>query len=81
VAVKLRCKVVKLASTDGEGGMYDVFKKGPGLDVEAIRARVWVPAGFTANIDHSEFRSYYLPVSALEAADWALLLSQRVWLP
>ncbi len=65
-------------AADGPEGLrrqYQVLKKWKGLEVEPIRARVWVPAGFSWNIDHSEFRSYYLPVSALEAADWALLLS------
>lgn len=65
-------------AADGPEGLrrqYDVLKKWKGLEVEAIRARVWVPAGFSWKIDHADFRSYYLPVSALEAADWAVLLS------
>jgi uncharacterized protein len=54
---------------------FDVLRKWPGLTVESIRARAWVPAGFRWDIDHPDFREYFLPVSVLEAGDWALLLS------
>lgn len=63
---------------DGPGGLrrqFEVLRKWPGLTVEPIRARAWVPAGFRWDIDHPDFREYYLPVSVLEAGDWALLLS------
>lgn len=60
---------------DGLRRQHGVFRKWPELKVEPIRAKAWIPAGFKWSIDHPDFGEYYLPVSALEAADWALLLS------
>jgi hypothetical protein len=65
-------------SPDGPEGLrrqHDVLKKWKGLEAEKIAVNVWVPAGFQWEIDHPEFRTYHLPVSELEAADWALLLA------
>lgn len=45
-----------------------------GLDVEPIRVRAFVPAGFSWDLDHPRFLSYQLPVSDLSAGDWANLL-------
>lgn len=63
---------------DGPEGLrkqHELVAKWEGLEVEAIRARVFVPAGYEwAAIDHPEFREYRIPVSSLTAADWALLL-------
>jgi uncharacterized protein len=65
-------------SDSGPSGLrrqHAVLKKWKNLEAEAINVRVWVPAGYEWDIDHPEFRPYYLPVSAFEANDWALLLS------
>jgi len=53
---------------------HAVLQKWDGLEVEAINVRVFVPAGHGWDIDHPDFREYQIPVSSLDAADWALLL-------
>jgi len=53
---------------------HKVLAAWPDLEVENINATVWVPAGFGWEVDHPAFREYYMPVSALDADDWALLL-------
>ena len=45
-----------------------------GLSVEPINVRVFVPAGFSWDVDRPEFREYSVPVSSLNASDWCLLL-------
>jgi hypothetical protein len=65
-------------SDTGPSGLrrqYAVLKSWKCLEPEPINVRVWVPAGYQWDIDHPDFRPYCLPVSAMEAADWALLLS------
>jgi hypothetical protein len=62
---------------DGPEGIkrqHKVLKAWSDLEIEEINAAVWVPAGFLSDIDHPKFKEYYLPVSALDADDWALLL-------
>jgi hypothetical protein len=59
---------------DGLKRQHKVFAAWPDLEVEHINASVWVPAGFGWDIDHPNFKEYYMPVSALDADDWALLL-------
>lgn len=53
---------------------YGILKSWPGLQAEQVSATVWIPAGFGWGVDHPEFKEYFLPVSALDADDWALLL-------
>lgn len=54
---------------------HKVLASWAGLEVEEINATVWVPAGFGwEGVDHPAFRDYYMPVSALDGDDWALLL-------
>lgn len=53
---------------------YKLLADWSGLDVEPANVRVFVPAGYQWSVDHPEFRAYRLPVSALDAADWAFLL-------
>jgi hypothetical protein len=60
---------------EGLRRQHEVVAKWPGLDVEPIRVRAFVPAGYEwPQIDHPELREYRIPVSSLTAADWALLL-------
>ncbi len=62
---------------DGPAGMvrqHGVLAQWGGLDVEPIAVRAFIPAGFEWDIDHPAFLSYQLPVSDLDAADWAHLL-------
>lgn len=54
---------------------YALLKKWQDLEVEPIDVRVFVPAGFQQATDPAVFRSYELPVSALDAAAWAFLLN------
>src|SRR5947199_7166294 len=58
---------------DGPEGLrrqHQLLARWEGLDVEAIHARVFVPAGHGwAAIDHPEFREYRIPASSLTAAD------------
>lgn len=54
---------------------YGVLSAWGGLQVEPIAVRAFVPAGFEWDIDHPAFESYQLPVSDLDAADWAHLLN------
>jgi hypothetical protein len=69
--------LIPLAEEGPEGlkRQFEALRRWRDLSVEPIRARAWVPAGYQWPIDHPEFRPYYVPVSDLEAADWALLLS------
>jgi uncharacterized protein len=64
--------------SDGPEGLrrqHQLVTRWEGLEVEAIHARVFVPAGYGwTGIDHPEFREYRIPVSSLTAADWSLLL-------
>ena len=53
---------------------HKVLASWPDLEVEHINAAVWVPAGFGWEVDHPSFKEYFLPVSALDADDWGLLL-------
>jgi uncharacterized protein len=53
---------------------YGVLSAWGGLQVEPIAVRAFIPAGFEWDIDHPAFQSYQLPVSDLDAADWAHLL-------
>jgi uncharacterized protein len=70
-------------SADGPEGIkrqHKVLASWPDLEVEKINVAVWMPAGFAWDIDHPEFREYFLPVSALDADDWALLLQTDIML-
>ena len=53
---------------------YAVLEKWPGLEVEPIRVQVFIPAGYDWPIDLSGFKEYQMPVSEMNAGDWALLL-------
>lgn len=44
------------------------------LGVEPINIRVFMPAGYGRELDPEQFQEYQLPVSDLDAADWAHLL-------
>jgi hypothetical protein len=65
-------------SDDGPEGLrkqHQLVTQWGDLDIEPIRVRVFVPAGYGWHqIDHPEFREYRIPVSSLTSADWALLL-------
>src|ERR1700722_2952451 len=64
-------------SPNGPEGLrrqYEVLRRWSDLPVLPIRVKVWAPAGYRWAIDHLDFREYFLPVSALQAEDWALLL-------
>ena len=64
-------------SEDGPEGLrrqHAILAKWEGLEVEPIRARVFVPAGYSWDIDHPEFREFRMPVSSLTAGDWGLLI-------
>lgn len=69
--------LIPLAEEGPEGlkRQFEALRRWKDLSVEPIKARAWVPAGYRWPIDHPEFRAYYVPVSDLGAADWALLLS------
>ncbi len=54
---------------------HGILRKWSDLAVEPINVQVFVPAGFARDMDPPAFRSYELPVAALDAADWAHLLS------
>jgi len=63
---------------DGPEGIrrqYQALAGWEGLEVEPISVRVFVPAGHAWPIDPPEFREFRLPVSFLNAGDWALLLN------
>src|SRR5438045_3739932 len=68
--------ILPLTSNGPEGlkRQHQVLANWPDLEIEDINAAVWVPAGFAWDIDHPQFKEYYMPVSALDADDWALLL-------
>jgi len=62
---------------DGPAAMarqYEVLAKWKDLKVEPLNVRVFVPGGYELDIDPPNFASYQLPVSDLDAADWAHLL-------
>lgn len=59
----------------GLAKQYGVLSAWGGLQVEPISVRAFVPAGFEWDIDHPAFQPYQLPVSDLDAADWAHLLN------
>ncbi|THD81657.1 MAG: ATP-binding protein [Phenylobacterium sp.] len=64
-------------SSEGPEGLvrqHRVYEKWPGLTAEPINTRVFVPAGMRWDIDPPEFRELRVPVSTLEAGDWALLI-------
>jgi uncharacterized protein len=54
---------------------YGVLSGWPGLNLEPINSRVFVPAGFEWEFGHPAFETYYLPVQALDSTDWAYLLT------
>jgi hypothetical protein len=53
---------------------HALLAKWKGLEVEPIEVQTFMPAGYAWEIDHPGFKRYQLPVSALDAADWAFLL-------
>jgi DNA helicase HerA-like ATPase len=53
---------------------YSILTSWGGLSVEPINTMIWMPAGFGMNTDHPALNEYYLPVSALDADDWSILL-------
>lgn len=59
---------------DGLKRQHAVLEKWGGLKVEAIKARVFIPAGHRLDIDPIDFVEYKLPVNSLTAGDWALLI-------
>jgi hypothetical protein len=62
---------------DGPEGLrrqHQVLTNWEGLDVEPIDVRVFVPAGHLWDIDPGAFNQFQLPVSFLDAGDWALLI-------
>jgi len=68
-------------SSDGPDGLrkqHAVFRKWENLAVEGINVRVFIPAGEHWDIDPPEFREFRLPVSALDAGDWGLLLNTDI---
>jgi hypothetical protein len=50
------------------------FAKWTELQPEPVCVQVYVPAGYEWPVDHGGFRPYRVPVSDLDAADWAFLL-------
>jgi len=65
---------------EGLKRQHKVFKAWADLEVEHINAAAWVPAGFVWDLDHPNFREYFMPVSALDSDDWALLLQTDLML-
>jgi uncharacterized protein len=63
---------------DGLRKQHAVFQKWENLAVEGINVRVFIPAGERWDIDPPEFREFRLPVSALDAGDWGLLLNTDI---
>ena len=64
-------------SADGPEGIrkqHEVLARWPGLQVEPINVRVFVPAGHASTFDPPAFREYRIPVSFLDAGDWGLLI-------
>lgn len=53
---------------------HAVLSSWPDLLPENVNASVWMPAGFKWDIDPPSFREFFMPVSALDGDDWALLL-------
>jgi hypothetical protein len=53
---------------------YRVLERWRDLDVEPINVQVFIPAGYGHDLDPPPFQTYELPVSDLDAADWAHLL-------
>ncbi|MGH8736734.1 MAG: ATP-binding protein [Burkholderiales bacterium] len=65
---------LKNEGPDGLREQYKILEKWDGLTPEGIAVRVFIPAGFRWEFDHSAFREFRLPVSSLSAGDWSLLL-------
>lgn len=64
-------------SADGPPGLvrqHGLYARWEGLEVEPVNVRVFVPAGRRWDIDPPEFRDLRVPVSSLDAGDWALLI-------
>lgn len=64
-------------SAEGPPGLvkqHAVYQRWPDLQIEPINTRVFVPAGHRWDIDPAEFRELRVPVSSLDAGDWALLI-------
>lgn len=62
---------------DGPPGLvrqHKVYDRWPDLAVEPIDVRVFIPAGHRWEIDPPEFSELKVPVSTLDAGDWALLI-------
>ncbi|MFL5352679.1 ATP-binding protein [Archangium sp.] len=62
---------------DGSEGMrkqYELLSGWKELSPEPLNIQVFMPAGYSWEIDHPGFVPYQLPVSALDASDWAFLL-------
>jgi uncharacterized protein len=53
---------------------HSILNKWGGLEVEPINVKVFVPAGYGWDVDRAEFREYQIPVRALTAGDWSLLI-------
>jgi hypothetical protein len=62
------------AGPDALVRQYRVLERWRDLEVEPINVQVFVPAGYESDLDPPAFRTYQLPVSDLDAADWAHLL-------
>lgn len=54
---------------------HELLHAWPGLEAEPINVQVFVPAGYEWPMDYPGFHEYRIPVSAMSADDWALLLS------
>ncbi len=67
-------EAIKPNGPAGLAKQVEEFSKWKDLEPEPVRVSVFVPAGYEWDIDHPGFRPYQLPVSALDAADWAFLL-------
>lgn len=64
-------------TADGPEGMrrqHAIFERWGDLALEPIDVRVFMPAGHRLETDADEFVDFQLPVAALDAGDWSLLL-------
>jgi hypothetical protein len=64
-------------AADGPSGLvkqHNLYSRWEGLQVEPVNVRVFVPAGHRWEIDPPEFQDLRVPVSSLDAGDWALLI-------
>jgi hypothetical protein len=62
---------------DGPEGLrkqHAVLARWGGLEAEPINVRAFIPAGHRWDIDPPDFREFRIPVSSLNAGDWALLI-------